>query len=133
MELLSMERPGPTSTTTATRISSYSTGPGTTGSFITTGTAPSVRSTAPHLTPIPHNHQERRGETTINDGYLDLFVANGSFDSLEHHNYLHHNNGNGTFTKVTTGNIVTDSSSAVTAAWEDFDNDGCLDLFVSYN
>ena len=60
-------------------------------------------------------------------------MANGSFDSLEHHNYLYHNNGNGTFTKVTTGNIVTDSGSAVTAAWEDFDNDGCLDLFVSYN
>jgi len=67
-----------------------------------------------------------------NDGFLDLFVVNGAFDALQHHNYLYHNNnGNGTFTKVTTGNIVTDRGSFVTAAWEDFDNDGNLDLFVS--
>jgi enediyne biosynthesis protein E4 len=67
------------------------------------------------------------------DGFLDLFVVNGNFDTVQHHNYLYHNNGNGTFTKVTTGAIVTDGGSSVTAAWEDIDNDGNLDLFVSHN
>ena len=68
-----------------------------------------------------------------NDGYLDLYIANGNFDSVQLRNYFYHNNGNGTFTKVETGRIATDSGSATTAAWEDFDNDGNLDLFVTQN
>jgi hypothetical protein len=66
-----------------------------------------------------------------NDGFLDLFVVNGNFDELQHHNYLYHNNGNGTFTKVLTEPFASDGGSFVVAAWEDFDNDGNLDLFVT--
>jgi hypothetical protein len=68
-----------------------------------------------------------------NDGFLDLFVTTGNFDTVQRQNYLYHNNGNGTFTKITTGAIATDTSSSIVAAWEDFDNDGNLDLFVSQN
>lgn len=60
------------------------------------------------------------------DGYLDLFVANsaGAF-----RNFLYHNNGNGTFTKITTGTIVTDTHRSRVGAWADYDNDGDMDVF----
>ncbi len=62
-----------------------------------------------------------------NDGYLDLFVSNGG-DQV---NFLYRNNGDETFTKITTGNIVTDTGQSHGSAWADYDNDGDLDLFVS--
>src|SRR5262249_18348745 len=68
-----------------------------------------------------------------NDGFLDLFVTTGNFDTVPRHNFLYHNNGNGTFKKVTTGVIATDNSSSTSGAWEDYDNDGNLDLFVAQN
>jgi len=60
-----------------------------------------------------------------NDGYLDLFVANGG-----ENNFLYHNNGNGTFSKVNTGPVVTDGGASTSAAWCDYDLDGDVDLFV---
>jgi hypothetical protein len=62
-----------------------------------------------------------------NDGYLDLFVANDN----DENNYLYKNNGDGTFERITTGNIVTDGGASRAAAWGDFDRDGWLDLFVA--
>jgi hypothetical protein len=62
-----------------------------------------------------------------NDGYLDLFVGNQQGTA----NYLYRNNGDGTFMKITTGNIITDGGSSVGCMWADFDNDGFLDLFVA--
>ena len=62
-----------------------------------------------------------------NDGWLDMFVANGASGN----DFLYHNNGNGTFTKITTGPVVTDGLSGYGCAWEDYDNDGYLDLFVA--
>ena len=62
-----------------------------------------------------------------NDGDLDLFVAN----SGEQNNFLYQNNGDETFTKITSGNIVTDGGHSHGSAWADYDNDGDLDLFVS--
>jgi enediyne biosynthesis protein E4 len=61
-----------------------------------------------------------------NDGYVDLFVCNRNQP-----NFLYHNNGNGTFTKVLTGAIVTNNSNSGGCAWSDYDNDGYLDLFVA--
>jgi uncharacterized repeat protein (TIGR03803 family) len=67
-----------------------------------------------------------------NDGCPDLFVCNG----LNHHgiNSLYHNNGDGTFTKMTSdvvGSIVSDVANFTQCAWGDYDNDGYLDLLVT--
>ncbi|GAA0891224.1 hypothetical protein GCM10009122_09030 [Fulvivirga kasyanovii] len=62
-----------------------------------------------------------------NDGYQDLFVANAS----DQHNALYHNNGDGTFTKVTHSVVVTDKGHSHGSAWVDVDNDADLDLFVT--
>jgi hypothetical protein len=68
-----------------------------------------------------------------NDGLLDLFVT----DSNGAHNRLYHNNGNGAFTNVSAQVapmvIGPGGGAAVGAAWGDYDNDGYLDLFVTYN
>lgn len=62
-----------------------------------------------------------------NDGFLDLFVANDFGEA----NFLYRNNGDGTFTKITQGRIVTDTGDNEGCAWGDFNNDGFVDLFVS--
>lgn len=63
-----------------------------------------------------------------NDGYLDMYVTNGINSAP---NSLYHNNRDGTFTKITTGNIVTDRGHSIGSSWVDYDNDGDLDLFVA--
>jgi hypothetical protein len=60
-----------------------------------------------------------------NDGFLDLFVSN-----YGENNFLYHNNGNGTFTKITTGVIVSDGGNSTGCSWGDYDNDGYVDLIV---
>jgi len=65
-----------------------------------------------------------------NDGFPDVFVANANFTTGEN-NFLYKNNGDGTFTKITTGNIVNDGGNSTGASWGDYDNDGDLDLFVT--
>ena len=66
-----------------------------------------------------------------NDGFLDLFVANGPPSGSGQNNFLYRNSGDGTFTRVTTGSIVNDGAISDGCAWGDFNNDGFLDLFVS--
>jgi hypothetical protein len=72
-----------------------------------------------------------------NDGFLDLFVSIGNCYpdpdcGPPFHNFLYHNEGDGTFTKVTEGIVVTDAvTQCPGASWGDYDNDGFLDLFVS--
>lgn len=68
-----------------------------------------------------------------NDGFLDLFVTNEGPPDLVPTvvNFLYHNNGDGTFTKFTTGKPVTEYSDSWGSAWGDYDNDGFLDLFAS--
>ena len=65
-----------------------------------------------------------------NDGYPDLFVANSNFGAGEV-NFLYKNNGNGTFTRITTGDIATEVANSVAASWGDYNDDGNLDLFVT--
>jgi len=62
-----------------------------------------------------------------NDGDLDLFVANEAFQN----NDLYSNNGDGTFTKITSGSIVNDTEWSLGTSSADYDNDGDLDIFVS--
>ncbi len=63
-----------------------------------------------------------------NDGWLDLYVTNDGQP-----NFLYKNNKNGTFTKITSGSIVTDMGGSFGCNWGDVDNDGDLDLFVANN
>jgi hypothetical protein len=64
-----------------------------------------------------------------NDGFVDLVVINAK----PSHNFLYHNNGDGTFTKILTNAIATDTwpAGALHGAWGDYDNDGLPDLFVT--
>ncbi len=63
-----------------------------------------------------------------NDGSPDIFVTNFG------RNILYHNNGNGTFTDVTTNAGLGEESFYASAAFLDYDRDGYLDLFVTrYN
>ncbi len=60
------------------------------------------------------------------DGDLDLVVTNDNWN-----NYLYANNGDGSFTRVTTGPVVTDSGNSRGCAWADYDHDGAPDLFIT--
>jgi hypothetical protein len=64
-----------------------------------------------------------------NDGFLDLFVTNWDVGGAT--NFLFHNNGDGTFTRVMEGSQVNDVAISNGCAWGDYDNDGFLDLFVA--
>ncbi len=62
-----------------------------------------------------------------NDGWLDLFVANAVVED----NDLYHNNGDGTFTAITSGAVVSDGGHSVGVAFADYNNDGYMDLAIS--
>jgi uncharacterized repeat protein (TIGR01451 family) len=62
-----------------------------------------------------------------NDGDQDVFISNTDNEK----NFLYRNEGNGVFTKITSGDIVNDEHSSVGASWGDYNNDGYIDLFVS--
>jgi len=63
------------------------------------------------------------------DGFQDLFVVNG-FDYRSAKNSLYHNNGNGTFTKITTNALSATSNWWICGVWADVDNDGDPDLYA---
>lgn len=67
-----------------------------------------------------------------NDGYVDLYVTNsGYIGGGAWPNYLYHNNGDSTFTKISSGDIVTDAFYSRGCSWIDYDGDGDLDMFVA--
>ena len=66
-----------------------------------------------------------------NDGDLDLFEANGRFEPRD--NSLYINMGNGSFKKLTSGDLVHDGGESYGSSFCDFDNDGNLDLVVTNN
>jgi hypothetical protein len=72
-----------------------------------------------------------------NDGYMDLFFANGAdLPSLtknapKYYNRLFHNNRDGTFTDVTDKSGVQGEGYDMGVAVGDFDNDGWPDIFIA--
>lgn len=62
-----------------------------------------------------------------NDGDLDLFVTN---ENKQNEN-LYHNDGKGSFTKLTEGPLLNDGGNTTSASWADMDNDGDLDVFLT--
>jgi len=78
------------------------------------------------LTGMPQNHYGMgvAAADYDNDGYTDLYVTGLGG------NTLYHNNGDGTFTDVTSRAGVGASGWSTSAGFFDYDNDGKLDLFV---
>ena len=74
-----------------------------------------------------------RGSRGINwvdidgDGKPDIYI---SCENNEN-NICYKNNGNGYFTKITSGSFVNDGGQSWSASWGDYDNDGDPDLFVT--
>ena len=77
-----------------------------------------------------------------NDGDLDLYLVNtaqphptsdqpGGSAGSRPKNALYQNNGNGTFTDVTTRSKLSDEGWGMGCAFADYDNDGDLDLYLS--
>jgi hypothetical protein len=72
-----------------------------------------------------------------NDGWLDIYVVNGStFDALDGketppHAALFHNNHDGTFTDVTAKAGVANDRWGIGVAIADYDNDGWPDIYVT--
>lgn len=62
------------------------------------------------------------------DGYLDLYVCNSGGTKK---NNLYRNNGDGSFTKITSGTPVTDTKFSRNVDWVDYNADGFPDLFVA--
>jgi hypothetical protein len=68
-----------------------------------------------------------------NDGNMDIFVQRGAWRNQGFGNQpssLLRNNGDGTFTDVTTKSGLLFFAPTQTAVWADFNNDGWLDVFV---
>ena len=66
-----------------------------------------------------------------NDGYPDLFIAQAHTRRSGAGGTLFHNNGDGTFTDVTSSAGVSITGSCEAAVWGDYDSDGYLDLFIT--
>ncbi|RKU06689.1 hypothetical protein C6503_25625 [Candidatus Poribacteria bacterium] len=64
-----------------------------------------------------------------NDGYLDLYIADGVIGDGAA-NVLYHNNGDGTFTNTAESAGVADTGNSLGTAWGDYDKDGYIDLHV---
>lgn len=67
-----------------------------------------------------------------NDGFKDIFVTRGGWKGIygEEPNSLLRNNGDGTFTDVTISSGLLSFNPTQTATWNDFNNDGWLDVFI---
>ena len=64
------------------------------------------------------------------DGWLDLYVADGTGATGDSTNVLYRNRGDGTFEDVAARAGVASTRQSLSAAWGDLDNDGDADLYV---
>ena len=68
-----------------------------------------------------------------NDGDLDMFTANFTNDSARSLLYRNDINESGAFVEIGEDVGVGSPGRGVNGAWADYDNDGDLDLYVTYN
>ena len=68
-----------------------------------------------------------------NDGYLDLFVANGTMNVTKEkiRNMLYFGKRKGDFSEVKDWVITKTEGTSAGTAWADFDRDGDLDIYIS--
>jgi len=95
-----------------------------------TGNGRFVKETDPAKFPMVADGGSSRGSSWADynrDGYLDLFVAN----TLNENNFLYKNNGDGSFMKIYSGDIVNDGGRSGSGQWGDYNNDGYPDLYVA--
>lgn len=64
-----------------------------------------------------------------NDGLMDVYVANNG--AALNNNFFYKNDGAGNFTKMTSLNIVSDTTKSFSTSWGDYNNDGYQDLFIA--
>ncbi len=95
--------------------------------FTNDGTSISLATGSTTMTDATSSYSASWGDYD-NDGDFDLFVTNVGSSSV---NLLFRNEGDGTFTKITSLNVVTDIGDSRGSDWGDFNNDGWLDLFVA--
>lgn len=62
-----------------------------------------------------------------NDGYPDLFVSTW----YNKKNFLYKNNGDGSFTQLSSSTVMADFTYSETGTWGDYNKDGFLDLYVT--
>lgn len=65
-----------------------------------------------------------------NDSYLDLLITSRVGNNTASDVFLYKNNGDGTFTRITEGELVTDFGFTGDAEWADYDNDGDQDVII---
>jgi hypothetical protein len=89
--------------------------------------------TAISNSPVSSDGLESKGVSWVdydNDGDDDLFVTTSTYDILSRKNLLYNNNGDGTFSKILTGDLVNVEATGRNSTWADFNNDGLLDVLV---
>ncbi|MFO7445318.1 MAG: FG-GAP-like repeat-containing protein [Ignavibacteriaceae bacterium] len=77
------------------------------------------------LTTQRGNNQSANFSDIDNDGDMDLFISEWDLD-----NWLFENNGDGTFERITGGELSANTNTSMTSCWGDFNNDGFTDLYV---
>ena len=81
------------------------------------------------LFPLLGSHSETASWGDFDqDGLVDLYVTNSDGAKT---NFLFHNGGNGSFSKIDTGDWVTETDLSRNASWTDYDMDGDIDLYVT--
>ena len=67
-----------------------------------------------------------------NDGFVDLVLAAPfAFNNITTSNLLFHNNGDGSFSRIDTGAVVSQHAPFTVPSWFDYDQDGDIDLFIA--
>ncbi len=90
--------------------------------------------TAISNSPISSDGLESKGASWVDydsDGDDDLFVTTSLHENLSRKNLLYKNNGDGTFSKITAGDLVNVEATGRNSTWADFNNDGLVDVFVA--